>query len=214
MHRQNVIAAALLALASAGVVATGYTKRWERLGMFSSGMTRLTSGSSQLVSPESLQSETKSAVAPEFAPGTWINSEPLTIKSLTGRVVLVEFWTFGCYNCRNTLPFVKRWHERYGDKGLTIVGVHSPEFDGEKKIENVRREVASLNLRFPVVTDNDHETWRAYKVEAWPTIFVLDKSGSVRWKHVGEGAYEETERTIQKLLEEDDKSTVAPNAQK
>ena len=119
----------------------------------------------------------------------------------------MEFWTFGCYNCRNTLPFVKRWHERYSDKGLTIVGVHSPEFTGEKKIENVRRQVESVGVRFPVVTDNDHETWRAYKVEAWPTIFVLDKSGRMRWQHVGEGAYEETERTIQRLLAEDQKSS-------
>jgi peptide-methionine (R)-S-oxide reductase len=214
MHRQNVIAAGLLALAFAGVVATGYKKGWEPLGVFSSGMTLLTRGNSQPVSSESLQRETESGTAPEFSPGTWINSEPLTIKSLAGRVVLVEFWTFGCYNCRNTLPFAKRWHERYSDRGLTIVGVHSPEFAGEKKIENVRREVASLSIRFPVVTDNDHETWRAYKVEAWPTIFVLDKSGIVRWKHVGEGAYEETERMIQKLLAEDQKSAETPKAEK
>ena len=117
--------------------------------------------------------------------------------------MLVDFWTFGCYNCRNTLPSLKRWHERYSDKGLTIVGVHSPEFDSEKKIDIVRREVASLGIRYPVVTDNDYETWRAYKVEAWPTAFLLDKSGRVRWMHVGEGAYEEAERTIQKLLAEE-----------
>ncbi len=207
MHRQKLIVAGLLALASVLVVSAGYAKGWGPLGVLSSGIARLTSGSSPLISSGRLQADTKSAAAPDFAPGTWINSEPLTIKGLGGGVVLVEFWTFGCYNCRNTLPFVKRWHERYGDKGLTIVGVHSPEFAGEKKIENVRREVASLGVRFPVVTDNDHETWRAYKVEAWPTIFVLDKSGRVRWKHVGEGAYEETERTIQRLLAEDQKSS-------
>src|SRR5437773_12344741 len=96
----------------------------------------------------------------EFAAGTWINSEPLTLKSLHGRVVLIEFWTFGCYNCRNTLPFVKRWHESYSDKGLTIVGVHSPEFAGERNIDNVRREVGSLGIKYPVVTDNDYETWK------------------------------------------------------
>lgn len=208
MKRPNLMAAALLVLASVVIVSASYARGWRPLGVVSSGIMRLTSRSGQLISSDSLQADTKSATAPEFAPGTWINSEPLTIKSLAGRVVLVEFWTFGCYNCRNTLPFVKRWHERYSDQGLTIVGVHSPEFAGEKKIENVRRQVESLGVRFPVVTDNDHETWRAYKVEAWPTIFVLDKSGRVRWKHVGEGAYEETERTIQKLLGEDDKSTV------
>lgn len=207
MHRQKIIAAGLPALMFVLVVTAGYAKGWGPLGVLGSGITELSKGSSKLISPDRLQSETKAPKAPEFSPGTWINSEPLTIKGLAGRVVLVEFWTFGCYNCRNTLPFVKRWHEQFSDKGLTIVGVHSPEFASEKKVENVRRETASLGVRFPVVTDNDHETWRAYKVEAWPTIFVLDKSGRVRWKHVGEGAYEETERTIQKLLAEGDKST-------
>jgi len=144
--------------------------------------------------------------APEFAPGEWINSEPLTLKGLTGKVVLVEFWTFGCYNCRNTLLFVNRWHERYSDKGLTIVGVHSPEFDREKKIENLRQQVAALGIRFPVVTDNDYQTWNAYKVHAWPTIFLLDKTGRVRQKHVGEGAYEKTEKMIQQLLAEGSES--------
>jgi peptide-methionine (R)-S-oxide reductase len=124
--------------------------------------------------------------------------------------VLVEFWTFGCYNCRNTLPFLKRWHERYSDHGLTIVGVHSPEFATEKEIVNVRREVASLGIRYPVLTDNEYDTWRAYKVEAWPTIFLLDKSGRVRWTHVGEGAYDETEQTILKLLAEKAMSSDKP----
>ncbi len=214
MHRQNVIAGVLLVLACVVVVTAGYAKGCGPLGVLNSGIKRLTGGSRQLVSSDSLVSETKSPTAPEFAAGTWINSEPLTIKSLSGRVVLVEFWTFGCYNCRNTLPYVKRWHERYSDKGLTIVGVHSPEFDSEKKIDNVRRQVASLGIRFPVVTDNDYETWRAYKVEAWPTIFVLDKSGRVRWTHVGEGAYDETERTIQHLLAENAKSADTPKAEK
>ncbi|HEY6246033.1 MAG TPA: redoxin domain-containing protein [Pyrinomonadaceae bacterium] len=202
MHRQNVIAAGLLVLVFVVVVTAAYAKGCGPLGLINSGITRLTGGGGELVLPDSEVSETRSPQAPEFATGTWINSEPLTVKSLSGRVVLVEFWTFGCYNCRNTLPFVNRWHERYSEKGLTIVGVHSPEFDNEKKIENVRRQVASLGIRFPVVTDNDYETWRAYKVQAWPTIFVLDKSGRVRWTHVGEGAYDQTERTIQQLLTE------------
>ena len=206
MHRQNVIAAALLVVLSAFVVTAGYANGGGPLGLLNACVARLTGGSSQLVASNGLVSETKATTAPEFAPGTWINSDPLTLKSLRGRVVLVDFWTFGCYNCRNTLPFLKRWHERYSDKGLTIVGVHSPEFDAEKKIENVRREVASLGIRYPVVTDNDYETWRAYKVEAWPTVFLLDKNGQIRWSHVGEGAYDETERTIQKLLAENEKA--------
>lgn len=145
---------------------------------------------------------TEANAAPELATGTWINSEPLTIKSLKGRVVVVDFWTFGCYNCRNTLPFVKSWHDRYTSKGLTVVGVHSPELDEEKITENVRREVASLGIRYPVVTDNEYVTWKAYKVNAWPTVFILDKTGKIRWAHVGEGAYDEAEQVIVRLLSE------------
>jgi thiol-disulfide isomerase/thioredoxin len=144
----------------------------------------------------------ESTGAPELGAGDWINSEPVKLRDLRGRVVLIEFWTFGCYNCRNTVPFVKGWHNRYRDKGLTIIGVHSPEFDEERDVENLRRQVASLGISYPVVTDNDYQTWKAYNVEAWPTIFLLDKQGRIRWMHVGEGAYDETERLIQELLAE------------
>lgn len=140
--------------------------------------------------------------APDLAAGDWINSEPLKLKDLRGRVVLIDFWTFGCYNCRNTLPFIKGWHDRYRDQGLTVIGVHSPEFDYEKNLENLRREVASLEIHYPVVSDNDYQTWDAYKVAAWPTLFLLDKQGRIRWMHVGEGNYDEAERLIQKLLAE------------
>jgi peptide-methionine (R)-S-oxide reductase len=192
----------MLLVATAFVVTAGYATGRGPLGVLNECVRRLSGGGSQFVPSNTLVSETNSPTAPELAPGTWINSDPLTLKSLRGRVVLVDFWTFGCYNCRNTLPSIKRWHEQYTDKGLTIVGVHSPEFDTEKNVENLRREVASLGIRYPVVTDNDYETWRAYKVEAWPTLFVLDKSGHVRWTHVGEGAYDETESTIRQLLKE------------
>ena len=146
----------------------------------------------------------ESATASDLASGQWINSEPLKLTDLRGRVVLIEFWTFGCINCRNTLPFVKSWHDRYQDKGLTVIGVHSPEFDEERKVENLRREVTSLGIRYAVVTDNDYQTWSAYHVEAWPTTFLLDKQGRIRWMHVGEGGYDEAERLIQKLLAEND----------
>ena len=140
--------------------------------------------------------------APELGDGTWINSEPLTVEGLRGRVVLVDFWTFGCYNCRNTLPALKRFHERYNRQGLTIVGVHSPEFEGEKNIDNVRREVRSLGILYPVLTDNDYLTWNAYGVNAWPTVLILDKQGRIRWMHIGEGLYDEQEGIIRKLLDE------------
>ena len=152
--------------------------------------------------PDEFISATKAPAAPEFAKGDWINSDPLTLNKLRGRVVLVEFWTFGCYNCRNTLPSVKEWDARYRERGLTIVGVHTPETASEYNLDNVRREVPALGIKYPVVTDNDYTTWKAYGVEAWPTILVLDKQGRIRWLHVGEGKYAETEDVIKTLLAE------------
>jgi thiol-disulfide isomerase/thioredoxin len=166
---------------------------------YATGVTKLIR-SSFGSSAEYKSSET--TTAPELATGEWINSEPLKLKDLRGRVVLIEFWTFGCINCRNTLPFVKNWADRYCEKGLTVIGVHSPEFDEERDVEHLRREVTSLGIRYPVVTDNDYQTRNAYKVEAWPTIFLLDKQGRIRWTRVGEGDYDQAERLIQKLLAE------------
>jgi thiol-disulfide isomerase/thioredoxin len=141
-------------------------------------------------------------LAPQFAAGEWINSEPVKLEALRGRVVLVDFWTFGCYNCRNTLPTLKRFDGEYRTRGLTIIGVHSPEFDREKRIESVRREISSLGINYAVVTDNDYETWRAYSVEAWPTVVILDKRGRIRFTHIGEGLYDEQESVIKQLLAE------------
>jgi thiol-disulfide isomerase/thioredoxin len=174
-----------MVIVGASIYATGFTRR--------------------LLSPFQsyrVYQNSESAIAPDLTTGDWINSEPLQLENLRGRVVLIEFWTFGCYNCRNTLPFIKGWHDRYRDKGLTVIGVHSPEFEYEKKVENLRREVASLGISYPVVSDNDYRTWDAYNVAAWPTIFLLDKQGRIRWVHVGEGDYDEAERMIQELLAE------------
>ena len=203
MHRQNVLIIGLLGLVTLIVLTAGYASGRGPLGVVSYTVTRLSNAENRGASPAIPVPEEKASAAPELAIGDWLNSEPLTLKSLRGRVVLVDFWTFGCYNCRNTLPAIKTWDARYREKGLTIVGVHSPEFDDERKLENLRREVAELEIHYPVVTDNDYATWRAYDVAAWPTIFVVDKSGRIRWTHVGEGAYDETEQVIQKLLEED-----------
>jgi thiol-disulfide isomerase/thioredoxin len=164
-------------------------------------ISRLSSGG-EMVSSETVTEETKARTAPEISSGLWINSEPLTLKSLHGRVVLIEFWTFACYNCRNTLPSLKKWDAQYRDKGLTIIGVHTPELDFERDIDQLRREVAGLGIKYPVVTDQDYTTWKAYRVEAWPTLFVLDKLGRVRWTHVGEGYYDDTEKVIKQLLAE------------
>jgi thiol-disulfide isomerase/thioredoxin len=152
---------------------------------------------------DTLIAAARAAAAPEFAKGNWINSDPLTLDKLRGHVVLVEFWAIGCDNCRNTLPSVKEWDTKYRDRGLTIVGVHTPETQSEYVIDIVRREVPSLGIKYAIVTDNDYTTWKAYGVEAWPTMFVLDKQGRIRWLHVGEGSYDKTEAVINRLLAED-----------
>jgi len=194
MHRQKHLALGVITVLALVTVVVAYVRR--------PGIPVFALSSASRSSSEQPMAGDKSPAAPEFASGTWINSDPLTLKGLRGRVVLVDFWTFACYNCRNTLPYVKEWDTRYRDKGLTIIGVHSPELDEERVLENVKRETASLGIRYSVVTDNDYATWRAYNVEAWPTFFLVDKHGRIRWTHVGEGAYEEAEKVINVLLAE------------
>src|SRR5262249_93229 len=141
-------------------------------------LTYATGLSKQVLAPFGSSTEYKkseSATAPELAAGDWINSEPLTLRGLRGRVVLIEFWTFACCNCRNTLPTVEAWDAQYRDKGLTIIGVHTPELDIERNVDSLRREIGTLGITYPVVSDNDYATWKAYRVEAWPTLFVIDK---------------------------------------
>jgi thiol-disulfide isomerase/thioredoxin len=139
--------------------------------------------------------------APDFAGiGEWLNSPPLTLPALRGRVVLVDFWTYSCINCRRTFPFLRALHETYGPRGLTIVGVHSPEFDFEKSPENVERAVRSLGVTWPVATDPDKATWEAYDNRYWPADYVIDADGLVRATHIGEGDEKEVEDVIRSLL--------------
>jgi cytochrome c biogenesis protein CcdA/thiol-disulfide isomerase/thioredoxin len=136
---------------------------------------------------------------------TWINTPggtSLTLARLRGRVVLVDFWTYSCINCLRTLPYLKAWDTAYRDAGLTIVGVHSPEFAFERVADNVRSAVRRLGIRYPVALDNDFATWRAYSNRYWPAKYLIDRSGRVRFHHFGEGAYEDTERRIRTLLGE------------
>jgi thiol-disulfide isomerase/thioredoxin len=152
---------------------------------------------------------------PEFAGiETWLNSEPLTAASLKGKVVLVDFWTYSCINCIRTLPYVTSWHEKYKDKGFTVVGVHTPEFAFEKDAENVREAIARHRITYPVPLDNDYGTWNAYSNHYWPAHYLFDAKGRLRYVHFGEGKYDETERNIQALLEEagqDADMTVTPD---
>jgi thiol-disulfide isomerase/thioredoxin len=139
--------------------------------------------------------------APGFSGGgKWLNSEPLEIGGLRGKVVLVDFWTYSCINCQRTLPYLREWWDKYEDQGLVIVGVHSPEFEFEKETDNVREAMGKYEVAWPVVQDNDFAIWRAYKNHFWPHKYLVDKGGKIVYDHVGEGAYEETERKIQELL--------------
>lgn len=141
--------------------------------------------------------------APDFVGiGRWINSEPLKIEQLRGKVVLVDFWTYTCINCIRTLPYLKEWDKKYGDKGLIIIGVHTPEFEFEKKYENVLKAVNDYQLKYAVAQDNDYATWSVYQNRYWPHKFLIDTDGYIRYDHIGEGAYDETEKMIQLLLKE------------
>jgi cytochrome c biogenesis protein CcdA/thiol-disulfide isomerase/thioredoxin len=153
--------------------------------------------------------------APEIiAGGEWINSVPLSLKELKGQVVLIDFWTYTCINCIRTLPYVERWQETYKDKGFTVIGVHSPEFEFEKSLKNVQKAAKDFKLTYPIVQDNNFATWKAYENRYWPAHYLVDKDGNIRYTHFGEGKYEETEKAIQDLLKEKgEEVSIAPQKQ-
>ena len=140
--------------------------------------------------------------APELSGGAWLNSEPFRLGDLKGKVVLVEFWTFGCINCQHVIPAVRGWYNTYKDQGLVIVAVHTPEFDYEKDLNNVKEGLSRLDVPYPVVQDNDWKTWRAYRNRYWPAFYLVDKAGAIRYVHAGEGDYDRTEAVIKALLAE------------
>src|SRR3990172_3211337 len=146
--------------------------------------------------------DTKQRSAPELANDTWLNSAPLRLADLKGKVVMVEFWTFGCSNCRNVEPYVKQWHEKYAPQGLVVIGVHAPEFSHERDINNVKRYVQEHDIRYPIAIDNDFATWKKYNNRYWPAMYLIDKQGQIRYVSIGEGEYEQRERQIQALLAE------------
>jgi cytochrome c biogenesis protein CcdA/thiol-disulfide isomerase/thioredoxin len=132
----------------------------------------------------------------------WLNGPPLTAEGLRGKVVLIDFWTFGCINCKNALPHVREWHRKYKDQGLVVIGVHSPEFAFEKSIPNVKRALSDLDVPFPVAVDNNFTIWRAFNNNYWPAHYFVDAQGQVRFHHFGEGEYDKSEQVIQQLLDE------------
>ena len=141
--------------------------------------------------------------APDFRNVTaWLNSQPLTVAALRGKVVVLDFWTYSCVNCLRTLPHVKAWYESYRDRGLVVVGVHTPEFAFERDPGNVQAAVERLGIEYPVALDNDYGTWDAWRNRYWPAKYFIDRRGHVRYAHFGEGDYEESERVIRTLLAE------------
>jgi cytochrome c biogenesis protein CcdA/thiol-disulfide isomerase/thioredoxin len=132
----------------------------------------------------------------------WINSPALTNESLKGKVVLVDFWTFDCINCKHTLPYVKDWAKKYEKDGLVVIGVHTPEYGFERIIDNVRDKVKEYGITYPVAIDNNYAIWRNFDNQYWPAHYLIDAKGQVRYTHFGEGSYETQEKMIQQLLEE------------
>ena len=144
--------------------------------------------------------------APELVGITqWLNAEsnqPPGLSALRGRVVLVDFWTCSCINCKRDAPYLNAWYERYRDQGLLIIGVHTPEFRFEQKPENVQAAIREYGIQYPVALDNGYQTWRAYHNQYWPAKYLIDKNGIVVYRTFGEGRYEETEQKIQELLDQ------------
>ena len=147
--------------------------------------------------------------APEIG-RVWLNSTPLSFRQLRGRAVLVDFWDYTCVNCIRTLPYVQTWHERYRDKGLTVIGVHTPEFTFAQYESNVERGIREFGLTYPILIDSNREIWKAFANRYWPTKYLLDKDGYLRYGHFGEGGYAECERGIQELLREIDPEVELP----
>lgn len=141
--------------------------------------------------------------APEFAQiKEWLNSPPLTMSGLKGRVVLVDFWTFGCVNCVRTLPHVKHLYEKFAGEEFTLVGIHTPEFAFERPVEAVADAVKRFQIRYPIAIDSENVTWKLYGNQYWPRQTLVDALGMVQWEHVGEGAYDTMESKVAELLRE------------
>jgi thiol-disulfide isomerase/thioredoxin len=132
----------------------------------------------------------------------WLSSKPLTGAELRGKVVLVEFWTYTCVNWLRTLPYVRAWAEKYREKGLVVIGVHTPEFGFEKNLDNIRRAMKEMRIEYPVAVDSNYAIWNAFGNQYWPAMYFIDAQGRIRHHHFGEGDYEQSERTIQQLLVE------------
>jgi len=151
----------------------------------------------------------KGANLPDYGPAAniigisaWVNSPPLSMSQLRGKVVLVDFWTYSCINCIRSIPHLNAWEGEYGSNGLVIIGVHSPEFGFEHNLTNVKSAVTRFNITYPVALDNNYSTWDAYRNNYWPADYLIDKNGELRYASYGEGDYNQTENAIRALLQE------------
>jgi thiol-disulfide isomerase/thioredoxin len=149
---------------------------------------------------------------PELAAGVWLgDTRPLTRQALRGQIVLIDFWDYACINCIRTLPYLREWHKRYANKGLTIIGIHTPEFKFAQLQQQVAAAVAEHEIPYAVLLDNEYENWSRFAAKAWPTKLLIDQDGYIRFKRQGEGYYQETELAIQTLLRQRDENVVLPD---
>ncbi|HEX4998848.1 MAG TPA: redoxin domain-containing protein [Terriglobia bacterium] len=152
----------------------------------------------------------KGQYAPELkVQSTWLNSPPLTLDSLRGKVVLIDFWAWDCPNCAEALPHVKELHDKYAKDGLVVLGVHTPRIDYEKDLAKLKATIAAKGIQYPVVVDNDYEIWTDYLCNVWPSHFVVDQEGMIQLSHNGTGRYEDTESVVRRLLGKDPKTSGA-----
>ena len=197
LHRRRMLLYLGLGIAGAtGVAAAGLQRNSGKSLLGQSTHFDRTSAAKQVAAAPS-----ESIAIPEFQGiNQWLNSNPLTVADLKGSVTLIQFWTFACINCQRTLPYVTRWHQQYEAQGLKVVGIHTPEFAFERDVNNIRAALDEHKITYAVPLDNDYKTWSAYKNQFWPHLFLADRQGVIRYDHIGEGAYDETEQTIRQLL--------------
>jgi thiol-disulfide isomerase/thioredoxin len=159
------------------------------------------SGETPSAQPAPFHVAAAQGTAPNFTGlGNWFNSAPLNIADLRGKVVLVNFWTYGCVNCVNTLPHVVDLYAKYKDRGLVVIGIHTPEFPFERSASNVQAALKRHGITYPVAQDNESQTWNAYRNQYWPSQYIIDQQGKIVFQHDGEGQYEQIDRTVARLL--------------
>ena len=156
----------------------------------------------QKLAPEDIQLRDEGEFPSLGGAKGWINSPPLTPESLRGKVVVVQFWTYTCINWLRTEPYIRAWAEKYKDKGLVVIGAHTPEFEFEKDVDNIRLAIKERKIDYPVAIDSDYKVWNAFRNRYWPALYIVDAKGNIRYHQFGEGEYERSERVIQKLLAE------------